>query len=153
MHYNNFSLNLETKGSQDSHSVMAEVVKQGPKEYITIMSWTELRIRQKTKKRKSINFLYNKTEHDQITQSIVIIIDEEKVPVMGMGDSSMPSLLSLREDNLCQKPSSTELWNGANWSIDPHPLPLSRLAAITVRFPGDVCELIMLFNERRQEII
>lgn len=109
MHYNNFSLNLETKGSQDSHSVMAEVVKQGSKEYITIMSWTELRIRQKTKKRKFINFLYNKTDHDQITQSIVIIIDEEKVPVMGMGDSSMPSLLSLREDNLCQKPSSTEL--------------------------------------------
>lgn len=89
---------------------MIEVVKQGSKEYITIMSWTELRIKQKTlKKKKFINFLSNETDHDQLTQSIVIIIDEEIVPVIGMGESSMPSLLSLREDNLCQKPSSTEL--------------------------------------------
>jgi hypothetical protein len=38
---------------------------------------------------------------------------------MRMGESSMPSLLSLREDNLCQKPSSTLLWNCANTSMDP----------------------------------
>lgn len=38
---------------------------------------------------------------------------------MGIGESSMPSLLSFKDDNLCQKPSSTELWKGANWSTAP----------------------------------
>lgn len=35
---------------------------------------------------------------------------------MGIGESSMPSLLSFKEDSLCQKPSSTELCNCANCS-------------------------------------
>lgn len=38
---------------------------------------------------------------------------------MGSGESSMPSLLSFKEDNLCQKPSSTKLCIGANCSRDP----------------------------------
>jgi hypothetical protein len=47
---------------------------------------------------------------------------------MGIGESSMPYLLSFKEDNLCQKPSSAKLLKGTNWRIvedeDPHPLPL-----------------------------
>jgi len=35
---------------------------------------------------------------------------------MWIGESSMPSLLSFKEDNRCQKPSSTELCIGANCS-------------------------------------
>lgn len=46
-----------------------------------------------------------------------------RVPVIEIGDSSMPSWLSFKEDNLCQKPSSTELWKGANWRTDPFLCP------------------------------
>lgn len=34
---------------------------------------------------------------------------------MGIGESSRPNWLSLSEENLCQKPTSTKLWNGENW--------------------------------------
>jgi hypothetical protein len=54
---------------------------------------------------------------------------------MGIGESSMPYLLSFKEDNLCQKPSSAKLLKGTNWRIvedeDPHPLPLFSSWAIT----------------------
>lgn len=46
---------------------------------------------------------------------------DREVPEIGMGESSMPNLLSFKEDNRCQNPSSTELWNGANCSMDPLP--------------------------------
>lgn len=39
------------------------------------------------------------------------------LPVMEIGESSIPSLSSFKEEKLCQKPSSTELFNGANWRI------------------------------------
>ena len=35
----------------------------------------------------------------------------------------MPSLLSFKHDNLCQKASSTTLWKGANWSTTPLSCP------------------------------
>jgi hypothetical protein len=48
---------------------------------------------------------------------------------MGIRESSMPYLLSFKEDNLCQKPSSAKLLKGTNWRIveeeePPHPFPL-----------------------------